>query len=162
MGRPQRTKQADPLPLPGSSAHPNSELHVGKRKANLEARAAREGKTIVPRGRGRGKEAKKDNRQGMASGRGGDDEVRSKKRVKRTKGANAAPGGDEDDMEGLEEEDDYEDDDEEEGAVDTGLEAARAYVLLLYGGCSLSQSLTEIKTQCPLRCCRLGSSYGWI
>ncbi|KAK4053474.1 rRNA (cytosine-C5-)-methyltransferase nop2 [Microbotryomycetes sp. JL201] len=41
MGHKARTKQSDPTPLAGSSAHPHSEQHVGKRKQKLIEKATK-------------------------------------------------------------------------------------------------------------------------
>lgn len=130
-------KQADPAPLAGSSAHPNDEVHIGKRKAALIAKSAREG-TAATSARARKKAASQPERDargkrldGFASGRGDATLPRKKKKVKRTsQGGKGAD--DEDDIEGLEQEDDYSDSDgvadDDEGGKDYGLEAARAYV----------------------------------
>lgn len=149
MGRQQRTKQGEPEPLIGSSAHPHSGAHIGKRKANLERISARDG-TAPPRGlangKGPGKGPTKRDSQGRTTGGfmsgrssgGTEGGERAAKRTKKTnkkvvkKSSNSKKAGDEydssdDDIEGLK--DENEDEDEDEALLnkqDDNLEAARS------------------------------------
>lgn len=132
QGRQQRTKQGDPTPLAGSSAHPHAPTHTGKRKAGIEARSARDGPTSSRGGAKGGKGERK--ASGFLAGRGGTNQPsngtgeRSAKRAKKSKKVEKEIGSDDDDLEGLEEEDDFSDDDDEAFAKSEakGLEAARS------------------------------------
>lgn len=115
MGRQQRTKQKPPNELPGASPYQNTTK--GKKKANLEARAEREGTTKTGRVR---KDTKGRVTGGFSAGRTVDQGPKPIKKVKKSK----AKAVDEDDIEGLEEEDDLED--EELLGEDKDLEAARS------------------------------------
>lgn len=140
QGRQQRTKQGDPAPLAGSTAHPNSEARIGKKKAGLEAKSLREGTTQSPRGgrAGAARGAKRDTKGrvtgGFSSGRGsGQGAERPAKRSKKGPAKKAKKGSDEDsddedDIEGMKDENEEEDEEEQDlfGEADKGLEAARS------------------------------------
>ena len=129
MGRQQRTKQAEPAPLAGSTAHPYSGAHVGKKKAALEARSARDG-TAKPSPRAvKAKAAKRDSKGretgGFLSGRNAGGAIQKAKKSQKKVGQGAER--DEDDIDGLEEQDDYDqEDDLFADGEDKGLEAARS------------------------------------
>ncbi|KDE05585.1 hypothetical protein MVLG_04080 [Microbotryum lychnidis-dioicae p1A1 Lamole] len=126
MGRQARTKQADPTPLAGSSAHPHSGAHKGKRKAFLEAKAARGEPTSSKR-------AKVDSPAKLAK-------VAAKKKASAASGNQSRTGtgrkqqqqagesdDDDDDIRGMQDEEVEEDDDDREDVEEAkGLAAARS------------------------------------
>ncbi|GAA5912526.1 rRNA (cytosine-C5-)-methyltransferase NOP2 [Sporobolomyces salmoneus] len=126
MGRQQRTKQSDPVPLRGASDHPASELRKGKRKAALEAKTTREG---LPASSARAvKKAKKSTTDSPAAKK----PVKGKGKAKvENKKSNAAKGpewesDDEEDIENMKAEENWSDLESDEGGHDQGLEKARS------------------------------------
>ncbi|GAA5930592.1 hypothetical protein JCM1841_006815 [Sporobolomyces salmonicolor] len=126
MGRQQRTKQGDPLPLAGSTAHPGSELRKGKRKAALEAKSARDG-AAAPSQRAVKKARKSDGAAGTpkSKAKGKGKEANS---AKKGRAANKPEWeSDDDDIENMKAEDGFSDLESEMGEAEAnGLEKARS------------------------------------
>ncbi|GAA6037280.1 hypothetical protein JCM8097_008660 [Rhodosporidiobolus ruineniae] len=112
MGRKQRSKQSDPLPIRDAKAHPGAPDRKGKRKAALEAKSARDGTASTPNKKGRT----------SVGGAAAADGKRPAKKVKKDtpKKAAAARKGkevewesDDEDIEGMKAEEDWSDEDDE-------------------------------------------------
>ncbi|SCV67618.1 BQ2448_5229 [Microbotryum intermedium] len=130
MGRQARTKQADPTPLAGSSSHPHSGAHKGKRKALLEAKAARGEPTSSKRAKvdssaklAKAAAAKKAKTTTAAVSSAKNRTRRSKQQQQ----AGDSDNDDDDDIRGMQDEDVEDHDGEEEDVEEAkGLAAARS------------------------------------